>query len=209
MNENEGDVLYLPETVFQTNIHICPLKSIYYLVSEHTDQTLALLNFLLNLIAGGGDLSLSRQDSAQEAGQRSTYRRVERPAQRAQSGPEGRRLGSAVTVHLLWTPACGVQHEAHHEQQSWRKESTMRTEVWSRTCKHLEWENKQFSWNTVTQHRWKTHLFDKHLICEERNGLHLNCSLVSRIKRNMSHQREPKVKQSIFTTAHHSTFALM
>lgn len=100
MNENE-DVLYVPETVFQTNIHICPLKSIFYLVSEHTDQPLALLDFLLNFIAGGGDLGLSRQDSAQEAGQRSTYGHVERPAQRAQRGPEGRRLGSAVTVHLL------------------------------------------------------------------------------------------------------------
>lgn len=76
-----------------------------------------------------------------------------------------------------------------------------RGEVYSRTRKHQEWENKQFSWNTVTRHWWKTHLFDKHLICEERNGLRLTCSLPSHIKRNMSiysHQREPKVKHGMF-----------
>lgn len=93
-----------------------------HLVSEHTDQTLALLNFPLNFIAGGGDLGLCGQDSAEEAGQRSSYRCVERPAQRAQGRLEGRRLRPAVAVHLLRTPACGVQHEAHHEQQSWREE---------------------------------------------------------------------------------------
>lgn len=98
-------------------------------VSEHTDQTLPLLNFLLNLIAGGGDLSLRGQDSTQEARQCSSYGCVEGPAQRAQSGPEGRRLGPAVTVHLLRTPAGRVQHEAHHQQQPWREESRMRPGV--------------------------------------------------------------------------------
>ena len=90
--------------------------------SEQADQTLPLLDLLLNLIAGGGDLSLHGQNRAQEGRQRSSYRRVERPAERAQGRPEGLGLGATVGDDLLRTPTGRVQHEAHHQQQAWRGE---------------------------------------------------------------------------------------
>lgn len=150
-----------------TSVHIYPF---FFCVSEHTDQTFPLLNFLLNFIAGGGNFSLRGQDSTQEASQHPSYGGIKGPAQRAEGRPEGQRFGPTIIVHFLRTPAGRVQHEAHHQQQAWRKENTMRQEVWSRTCKQLEQENKQCSWNRVTQHWWKKHLFDKHLICEEMNA---------------------------------------
>lgn len=69
--------------------------------SEQADQTLPLLNLLLNLIAGGGDLGLRGQNSTQEACQRPSYCCVEGPAERTQGRPEGRGLGAAVADHLL------------------------------------------------------------------------------------------------------------
>lgn len=89
--------------------------------SEQANQTLPLLDFLLNLVARGGDLGLCGQNSTQEARQRPADRRIERPAERALCRPEGQGLGAAVADHLLRTPASRVQHEAHHQQQAWRE----------------------------------------------------------------------------------------
>lgn len=86
--------------------------------SQQADQTLPLLNLLLNLVAGGGNLSLCGQNSTQEGSQRASYRCVERPAERALSRPKGQGLGAAVAHHLLRTPTGRVQHEAHHQQQA-------------------------------------------------------------------------------------------
>lgn len=86
--------------------------------SEQADQALPLLNLLLNFIAGGSDLRLRGQNGTQEGRQRPPYGRVERPAERAPGRPEGRGIGAAVFDHLLRTPASGVQHEAHHQQQA-------------------------------------------------------------------------------------------
>lgn len=92
--------------------------------SQQTDQALPLLDLLLNLITGRGNLSLRGQHGAQEARQRTSYGGVESPAKWALSRPEGQGLGPAIAHHLLWTPASGVQHEAHHQQQACREEHT-------------------------------------------------------------------------------------
>ena len=132
-------------------ISLSPLQwdaqmSIYLLVdSEQTYQILPLLDLLLNFIAGGGNLSLCRQNSTKEAHQCSSYGHVERPAERAQSRPEGWRLGPAVANYLLWTPTSRVQHEAHHQQQAWRKSTQWDERLESHTCKHLSWEHKQIA----------------------------------------------------------------
>lgn len=88
---------------------------------EQADQTLPLLNLLLDLITGGGNLSLCRQNSTQEGRQRSSNCCVEGPAEWTQSWPKGQGFGAAVADHLLWTPTGRVQHEAHHQQQAWRE----------------------------------------------------------------------------------------
>lgn len=87
--------------------------------SEQADQTLPLFNLLLNLVTGGGNLSLCGQNSTQETCQCSTYRCVERPAEWAHCRPKGQGVCAAVLDHLLWTPTGRVQHEAHHQQQAW------------------------------------------------------------------------------------------
>lgn len=69
--------------------------------SEQADQALPLLDLLLNLIAGGGDLGLHGENGAQEGRQRSPDRRVERPAERALGRLVGRGLGAAVADHFL------------------------------------------------------------------------------------------------------------
>lgn len=69
--------------------------------SEQTYETLPLFDLLLNLVTGGGNLSLSGQNGTQKGGQRSSYGCIERPAQRTERGSKGRGFVTAVTNHLL------------------------------------------------------------------------------------------------------------
>lgn len=79
----------------------CTEDALVFEGSEQADQTLSLLNLLLDLVTGGGYLSLSGQNGTQEGGQGSSYCCVERPAEGTQSWPEGQGLGAAVADHFL------------------------------------------------------------------------------------------------------------
>lgn len=87
----------------------CTISVIW--ASQEADQALALLDLLLNLIAGGGDLSLSREDSADKGEHSATHGGVKGPAHGAETGAVRRRVWSAVQLDLVWTPASRVQHQ--------------------------------------------------------------------------------------------------
>lgn len=74
-------------------------KSIW--ASEEADEAFPLLDLLLNLVAGGGDLSLSGEDSADEGEHGAAHGRVEGPAHGAEPGPVRSRVVTAVQLDLV------------------------------------------------------------------------------------------------------------
>ena len=72
-----------------------------YRGSEEADQALALLYLLLNLVTGGGDLGLSREDGADESEHGAPHGSVEGPAHGAESGPVRSRVWPAVQLDFV------------------------------------------------------------------------------------------------------------
>lgn len=74
-------------------------KSIW--ASEEADEALALLDLLLDLVAGRGDLGLCGEHGAEEREHGPPHGGVEGPAHGAQPGPVRSRVGPAVQLHLV------------------------------------------------------------------------------------------------------------
>lgn len=89
--------------------------------SEEANQALALLDLLLDLITGGGDLSLCGEDSANEGEHGATHGSVEGPAHGAEPGPVRWRIRTAVQLDLVRTPASRVQHQTQDQKQTCRQ----------------------------------------------------------------------------------------
>lgn len=73
----------------------------YLSPSEEADQALALLDLLLHLVAGGGDLGLRREDGADEGEHGAAHGSVEGPAHGAEPGPVRSRVRAAVQLDLV------------------------------------------------------------------------------------------------------------
>lgn len=69
--------------------------------SEEADEAFPLLDLLLHLVAGGGDLGLRREDGADEGEHGAAHGRVEGPAHGAEAGPVGCRVVAAVQLDLV------------------------------------------------------------------------------------------------------------
>lgn len=69
--------------------------------SEEANEAFPLLDLLLDLIAGGGDLSLSREDGADEGEHGAAHGGVEGPAHGAEPGPVRRCVKAAVHLDLV------------------------------------------------------------------------------------------------------------
>lgn len=69
--------------------------------SEEADKAFPLLDLLLNLVAGGGDLSLCREDGADEGEHSAAHGSVEGPAHGAEPSPVWSRIRAAVQLDLV------------------------------------------------------------------------------------------------------------
>ena len=74
-------------------------KSIW--ASEEADEAFPFLDLLLDLVAGGGDLGLCGEDSADEGEHGAAHGGVEGPAHGAEPGPVRSRVGTAVQLDLV------------------------------------------------------------------------------------------------------------
>lgn len=90
-------------------------------VSEEADEAFPLLDLLLDLVAGGGDLRLGREDGADEGQHGAPHGGVEGPAHGAEPGPVRGRVVAAVELDLFRTPAGGVQHQTQNQKQTCRQ----------------------------------------------------------------------------------------
>lgn len=75
------------------------MKNIW--ASEEADEAFPLLDLLLDLVAGGGDLSLCREDGTDEGEHGAAHGSVEGPAHGAEPGPVRSRVGAAVQLDLV------------------------------------------------------------------------------------------------------------
>lgn len=69
--------------------------------SEEADQALALLDLLLDFVAGRGDLGLGGEDGADEGEHGAAHGGVEGPAHGAEPGPVRSRIRAAVQLDLV------------------------------------------------------------------------------------------------------------
>lgn len=93
-------------------------------VSEEADEAFPLLDLLLDLVAGGGDFCLRREDGTDEGQHGPAHGGVEGPAHGAEPGPVRGRVMAAVQLHLFRTPAGRVQHQTQDQEQTCRKRKT-------------------------------------------------------------------------------------
>lgn len=70
-------------------------------LSEEADEAFALLDLLLDLVAGGGDFCLGREDGADESQHGPAHGGVEGPAHGAEPGPVRGRVVAAVQLDLF------------------------------------------------------------------------------------------------------------
>lgn len=70
-------------------------------VSEEADEAFPLLDLLLDLVAGGGDLGLRREDGADEGEHRAAHGSVEGPAHGTEPGAVRGSVGTAVQLDLI------------------------------------------------------------------------------------------------------------
>lgn len=89
--------------------------------SQEADQTLALLNLLLDLVAGRGDLCLSWEHGTDEREHGAPHGGVEGPAHGAEPGPVRGSVLAAVQLNFVGTPASGVQHQTQNQEQTCEK----------------------------------------------------------------------------------------
>lgn len=86
--------LFLSSSLFHTRT-----KSMW--ASEEADEAFPLLDLLLDLVAGGGDLGLCREDGTDEGEHGAAHGSVEGPAHGAEPGPVRSRVGTAVQLDLV------------------------------------------------------------------------------------------------------------
>lgn len=70
-------------------------------VSEEADEAFPLLDLLLDLVAGGGDLGLRREDGADEGEHGAAHGSVEGPAHGTEPGAVRGSVGTAVQLDLI------------------------------------------------------------------------------------------------------------
>lgn len=91
--------------------------------SQEADQALALLDLLLNFVAGRGDLGLSREDGTDEGENGAPHGGVEGPAHGAEPGAVRGGVMAAVQLNFVGTPASRVQHQTQNQEQTCGKTS--------------------------------------------------------------------------------------
>lgn len=69
--------------------------------SEEADETFPLLDLLLDLVAGGGDLGLRGEDGADEGEHGASQGGVKGPAHGAEPSPVRRRIETTVQLDLV------------------------------------------------------------------------------------------------------------
>lgn len=99
-------------------LHLLPLPlPLWCRASEEADEALPLLDLLLDLVAGRGDLGLGGEDGADEGEHGAAHGGVEGPAHGAEPRPVRGCVRATVQLHLVRTPASRVQHQAQDQEQ--------------------------------------------------------------------------------------------